>query len=269
MILRISCVAWSLGTALALACGTAAGASMWTWQAVGAEAPQEERFEVRAGSVRWLDAQGRTQWHHARATGVLTQIDHEAGQYRRLDAEGLQALAAELGAAMSAQRRHIDALPPAEREAASRALAALMNPSRPWAHVEASDVRVTLQQSDLVAGTACRRIGLQAAGRPVGETCIADARALPGGDAVLQMLTALQRVADVLRSALPSAPAAAWPLHPLVVAARGGGLPLSVVEAVAGERRRELRLRAVQPLSAPGDEAPAVPPDYRPARAGG
>jgi hypothetical protein len=248
---------------------TCATGELWIYEALGPDSPQMEQIQVWPASVRWLDAQGRPLWHYAHASGTLTLIDHEARAYRRLDGDGVDALRAELAAALASQHQRIDALPAPDRATAWRQLSQATGLHRPWAAVEAANRWPPLGGNDRVAGLACRRLAVANGDRTVGEICVMDASERAGGGAILQMLSAMLQLADQMRSLAPDATWPAWPSHPLVAAARSGGLPLRIVEAVAGERRNELRLAQVQPLrqDAPSED-PVIPAGYRPLAGG-
>lgn len=216
-----------LGLGVVAPAPAAAGAGLhWVYEAVGDDAPRREHFVVRANVVEWLDDQGRVLWRHDRRAGTLTQLDPARRSTRTFDDAAVDELAAELARAQAL------GLGAADRAA----------PPRPWAAVEAADRWTPLPGSAAVAGVACRRVSLHAGPRAVGEACIADAQALPGGTPLLQMLQALARLADRIGARVGTAGTPAWPLHPLVAAARAGGLPLSVRESLPGERPHEWRL---------------------------
>lgn len=216
-----------LGLGVVASTPAAAGADLhFVYEAMGDDAPRQEHFVVRAGTVEWLDGQGRVLWRHDRHAGTLTQLDPARRGSRTIDDAAVDAIAADL----------------ARAQALGLGAADRATPPRPWAAVEAADRWTTLPGSAEVAGLACRRVSLHIGPRAVGEACIADAQALPGGTPLLQLLQALARLADRIGQRVGTAGTLAWPLHPLVAAARAGGLPLSVRESLPGERPHEWRL---------------------------
>lgn len=227
----------------------------WTFDALGPEAPAQERFDIDAEAVRWLDPQGRTQWHYARRSGTLTHLDHTLRRYRRFDAAGVQALAQ--GLQQAAQVAQV-APPLAGRP--------------PWAALDGAAPGPAPAAVQQVAGVACRQYILHASPGPVGSTCMAEAPALAGGAGLRQMLVALQQLAQAVRPVQAPGSAPLWPLHPLVVAVASPGVPLQVVASPAGEPRRELRLRLLEPLAPDAAQPPQAaqthadlmpPPGYR------
>ena len=224
MPVRAFCLAFALFTVPDLASAASGGGQCWVFEAVGAQAPQEEFIEIRPGAVRWLDAQGRTQWHQRRDSGLLTLLDHDARIFYTLDEAGISLLRAELQAALAAPRVNLGST-------------ARPAPQRPWVAVDAADNWSEPRGLDHVAGLACQRLVLKVDERTVGEACVADASALAGGPALLQMLQAQVKFADPLRASVPGAAAIVWPLHPLMAVARSGRLPLRVPEAVEGGHR--------------------------------
>jgi len=193
-----------------------------TYEAVGDDAPRHTYFVVRPDAVEWLDEQRRTLWRFERRSRVLVRFDPSQDSRETIDDTAIAAIA--------------DGLARAGVLGLGRGFA------RPWAALEAADRWTPLPAPAAAPIAACRRLALHAATGPVGETCIAEPDTLPSGLALMQLLLALSDLADALRRRLPDAMPADWPLHPLVVAARTGGLPLSVIEHLPGERRREWRL---------------------------
>jgi hypothetical protein len=199
-------------------------ATHWVWQAVGADAPRQEHFVVHGQAADWLDAQGRLQWRLDLATGTLLLADPPGSAPRALDAAAVGALAAALAQAQQVQPGH--AAPP-----------------RAWAGVEAADRWAPRPGTAAVAGLPCRRVTLQRGPHEVGEACIAEPAALPGGAALHQLLQALLALSDAV-ARHPAGAGTEPPRHPLVTGVRTGGLPLSVREAAAGGTVREWRLAA-------------------------
>lgn len=209
---------------------TAAGVTAhWTFEASGDDAPRRERFVVRPEVVEWLDDHGRVRWRLERNTSTLVQIDPQDGSERSMDKAARAAIADELA------------------RARAMGLDAVVRPGqrmRPWAAVESADRWVWLQERTQIAGVPCRRVSLSVNDSVVGEACIADAQTQPGGPALLQMLQSLLDLADEMGRHGGAALRGAWPLHPLVTAARAGGIPLQVLETLPGEHPREWRLAA-------------------------
>lgn len=215
---------WCLGVlGLGMTAAAPAGAAWhWTYEAVGDDAPRHEHFVVRADAVDWLDGQRRTLWRFEPGNGRLVAFDPSQGSRLAIDADAIQAMADSL--------THV------------QSLGLGREPARPWAALEAADRWTDLPAPGGPTLAPCRRLALQAGARTVGETCVADGGALPGGPALLQMLQALAALSDAVRQRQAGNAAADWPQHPLVVAARAGGIPLWVRQQLPGERPREWRL---------------------------
>ena len=209
------------------------GDTHWTWQSLGPDAPGREHLVVRPGAVDWLDEQGRPRWRLDRASGTLWLTDAPDATPRPMDAAAIAQLAAALarGAELDAEARR-------GRPA----------PRRPWADVEAADRWTPQPGAAEVAGLPCRGVALHRGDQLVGEACIAEAAALPGGAAVLALLQALLGLAESVAPRAAAGPGDGGfgaPLHPLVAAARTGGLPLWVREQPAAggaQAAREWRL---------------------------
>lgn len=214
----------------------AAGATAhWTFEALGDDAPRRERFVVSPEAVDWLDEQGRAFWRLERSTSTLVQIDPQSGTVRPMDGVARAAMADEFA--------RVRAL----------GLGALVRPgssASPWAAFESADRWALLQTDAQIAGIPCRRVVLSVGESVVGEACIADAQTQAGGPALLQMLQALLDLADEVGRIAGAEFRSALPLHPLVTAARTGGIPLRVVQTLPKEAPREWRL-AVPPSGTP------------------
>lgn len=205
------------------------GASDWVYEALGEHAPRREHFVVRPEAVTWLDPQGRVQWRLDRRDGSLWQADPQQDGERRMDAAARSALAAELV--------RVQALGQVVRPAAGR-------PARAFAAVEAADRFTPRPGATQVAGMACRSVDLHRHDQAVGEACIAQTPLPSDAAALLQLLRALLQLADDLAQRTGAGATPAWPLHPLVTATRGGGLPLSVRESPGDRPPSEWRLQA-------------------------
>lgn len=217
------------------------------YRAGGPEAPAAESFEVRPERVDWRDDAGRLVARYDRGSGVLSLADPDTGTPLVMNDETLDTLAARQAEAARSLQQLVEALPRDEQPRARLRLAELLRPRGPWAAVEAvtaADARPALGRADVVAGLRCQWIGLEAGGRQVGQACVVPPCRVPGGDAVLQALQAGAAVLDALRARTPAGAPLGWPSHPLVAAARGGLLPVQVVQALPGEPRRVLELAA-------------------------
>ena len=218
-IARLLALLLPLGLALA---GGGASATTWVFQTEGEETPREQRLAVHPDRVDWLDDADRTLWRFSPRQGLAMRDD--GGQLVVVSSDVVDRLAVQLGQA--------------------RALLPRSPAPRPWAAFEAADTWVELGTTGSVAGHVCRRLRVVTAGQAVGEACVADPAALPGGAAVMALLQALDRLDAQLRQRLGLTGEAPWPWHPLVAASRSGGLPLRVAEQLAGERPLGWQLRS-------------------------
>ena len=239
----------------------------YVYEALGPQAPHVERFEVRPGSVRWLDENGLTLWHLSRSSGMLMLIDHGTQTYRKFDDAGIDLMRGELRAALAAKRMLAEASPSQGKGVQTRpTLGEALLANRPWAALEAINVWMAQETTDEIAGVKCRSFIMKIGEKAVGEMCVADALTTRGGSAVQQLLWTIGQVAERVRAGVADSESIGWPSHPLVAAARTGQLPLLVVERLDGEVRNELRLALVRTLPVQLLEADTagIPPGYLP-----
>ena len=230
------------------------------FEAIGPQAPQREAFDVLPKAVCWRDDQKRVGMVYDRASGVLRLQSGESGTdtdqpptWMQLDAEGVQALAAQRKAIDEALDQQTRRGTPAEQALARRRMAELFASRGPWAALDAvtaQDPRPSLPGAQQVLGYPCSRIALQAGGVTVGEACVAEPKIVAGGVAVVQMLRAMAAVLDQLRQPGNATVFLGLPSHPLLPAARGGQLPLKVVQTAPEGTVSGLQLQAVQHISA-------------------
>lgn len=246
---------------------TSSGGVRYVYENLGPQAPHVERFEVWPGSVRWLDEKGLTQWHFSRSSGMLLLIDHGTRTFRKFDDAGIELMRGEIRVALVARRKLAEASPSQGKGVQTRpALGEVLLENRPWAALEATNVWVAQDARGEFAGMKCRSFVMKVGERAVGETCVADALASPGGTAVQQLLWAIGQVADRVRVGVADSESIGWLLHPLVAAARTGQLPLQVVERLDGKVRNELRLALVRAIPVPllDADTAGIPPGYLP-----
>ena len=229
------------------------------FQAIGTQAPQRESFDVLPQKVCWRDDQNQVRMVYDRASGVLRLQSHagadtgERLNWVQLDVEGVQALAAQRREASEALDHQTRRGTPAEQALGRRRMGELFAPRGPWAALDtvtAEDPMPSLPGVQHVLGYGCSRITLHARGQQVGEACVVAPQTVAGGTAVVQMLSAMAAVLDQLRMQGHTIEFLGLPSHPLLPAARGGQLPLKVVQMAPEGNFSGLQLQAVQHIHA-------------------
>ena len=211
-------------------------------QRVGARS-ERLRIAVSPTHVAVLNEAGQTTLLYQRASRLLTLLDHGGRTYRQLDRPHLQRLADEVNAAMRQTRARIDALPPAERAQAERALADLLGgPPMPASEALSFDAAA---QRGRAAGVECRWYDMRVGGAAAGRVCAAEPRRVPGGEGVLELLGAMSQAYGLLSQLTAAQLPAVLKGNPLLPVVKLGQLPLLMQEQRRDGERAESRLLSV------------------------
>ncbi|NCT82112.1 MAG: hypothetical protein GXC94_03145 [Comamonadaceae bacterium] len=221
----------------------APGGSMLEFdQRVGARS-ERLRLAVSPTHVAVLNEAGQTTLLYQRASRLLVLIDHGGRSYRQLDRPHLERLAEEVNAAMRQTRARIDALPPAERAQAERALADLLGgPPAPAGETLSFGAAA---QRGRAAGIECRWYDMQVGGKATGRVCAAEPRRVPGGEGVLELLGAMAEAYGQLSRLTAAQLPAALRGNPLLPMVKLGQLPLLMQQQRGAGESSESRLLSV------------------------
>lgn len=218
-------------SACAVAAPGAGHSGRLVYEASGLQAGQRIVFSVDAGSVAWRLPGGEAVVTLDRFSGRLKADGLLPTSPGWLDESGVTQLGKALQLIALDLQAQVDAAAPENRERTRTRLLDMLQPRNAWSPIEQTtpqDPRPDTGRVERVGGLPCRVVLLQAGSTPVGEACVTDAAAVPGGPALVGMLNELDRVTLRLRQAVAGTLYPSPPVHALVAAARDGALPLRV-----------------------------------------
>lgn len=199
---------------------------------------------VASGKLAALDEDGAVEMIFDRASSTIYTLDHNDRSYTRLNRENVDALVGQVDSAMAEMRRQLAALPPEQREMAERMMGGMMGGGAAEARLPRS-MRATGNRGE-AAGIRCNWYDVLVGDEQVGTACVAAADAVPGGEELVAMMTAMSEIYDELLERIADSVPMALPANPILPMTEAGGLPIRSTERTEEGTEMEIVLLAVR-----------------------
>ncbi|MCC5861519.1 MAG: hypothetical protein JJT93_06375 [Gammaproteobacteria bacterium] len=200
---------------------------------------------IASGKLAALDEDGEVEMIFDRASATIYTLDHDDRSFTRLNRENIDALVGQVDTAMAEMRRQLEALPPEQREMAERMMGGMMGNAGATRERPSRAMRPTGQQGE-AAGIRCAWHNVFVGDEQVGTACVAAPDAVPGGDELIAMMTAMSEIYEELLDRIADSVPMAMPANPIMPMTEAGGLPIRSTEMTEDGTEMQITLLAVR-----------------------